>query len=206
MGRAELARMRRRKDAAIVREDFAVTLFARGVKVREISQAMTVEFGLAGDDGTTRAIIRRGLARRAANAPEGTDDARELLMEGFRQILAAHMPLAVGDVGDGPSVRSAEVAMRALDRMAEITGVRRVPDTTVGGVNLTLNLGEQGGVDKARSQILASLEAEARKHEVVEGHLSSVGTSQAALTSGEPDDDTLGPPPGVIPTQEEEAA
>jgi hypothetical protein len=206
MGNAELARMRRRKQAAIVREDFALAMFARGIKVKEISAAMVVEYGLAGDDGTTRAIIRRGLARRAANAPEGTDDAREILMEGYRQILAAHMPLAVGDIGDGPSTRSAEVAMRALDRMAEITGVRRVPDTNVGGVNLTVNVGEPGSVDKARNQILAGLRAEAAKHEIVEGHLASVGTSQAALTSGEPDDDTLGPPPGVIPTQEEEAA
>jgi hypothetical protein len=198
--------MKRRKQAAIVREDYAITRFAAGMKVTEIAAAMAIEYGMAGDPGTTRAIIRRGLARRAANAPEGTDDAREILMEGFRQILAAHMPLAVGDIGDGPSTRSAEVAMRALDRMAEITGVRRVPDTNVGGVNLTLNLGEQGSIDRARTQIMASLAAEAAKHNVVEGHLSSVGTSQAALTSGEPDDDTLGPPPGVLPAQEEAAA
>lgn len=208
MGRAELARMRRRKNAAIVREDFAITLFARGVKMTEIAQSMAVQFGMAGDPSTTRAIIRRGLARRAANAPEGTDEAREMLLEGYRQILAAHMPLAVGDIGDGPSTRSADVAMRALDRMTEITAVRRIPDAHVGGLNLTLNLGGQPdtAIDQARNQILASLAAESEKHRVVEGHLSAVGTSQAALTSGEPDDDTLGPPPGVLPTQEETAA
>lgn len=203
MGRAELARMRRRKQAAIVREDFAITQFARGIKMSEIAAAMAIEFGMAGDMGTTRAIIRRGLARRAANAPEGTDEAREMLLEGFRQILAAHMPLAVGDIGDGPSTRSAEVAMRALDKMAEITGVRRVPDQT-NALNLTVNVGP-GTVDEARDKIMASLAAEAEKHQIVDGHLAAVGTSQYELTSGEPDDDTLGPPPGVIPVEGEAA-
>ena len=206
MGTSELARIKRRKQAAIVREDLAITLFARGLKVEpDICDEMRRTFGIAASGGTVREIIRRGLARRAANAPEGTEEARELMMEGYRQILQAHMALAVGNGADPPSVRSADIAMRALDKMAELLGVRRVPDNPVGGLNVQFNITTPEGIGSAREKIMASLAREAEKHGIVEGHLASVGTSRAELTSGEPDDDTLGPPPGVIPTQEEAA-
>jgi len=203
---ARLARVRRRKEAAIVREDLAITRFAAGLRVPEISAELRMTFGGVYEDSTTRALIRRGLARRAANDPEGVEQARVLLAEGFRQILAAHMPYATGTLGDGPSVRSADVAMRALDKIGEINGVRRVPDIIQGGVNVSVNVGTPEGIHDARDQIMAALRAEAEKHRVVEGALAGVGTSQAALTGAEPDDDSPGPPPGVIPTREERAA
>lgn len=206
MGRAELARMRRRSQAAVVREDLAITRFAAGVKLTEICNEMRSEFGGAFSPGTVRGIIRRGIARRLANNPEGFEEAVGLLQEGYRQILAAHMPYAVGNLGDGPDVRRAEIAMKALDKLGELWGARRIPDITPGGVNLTVNVNEPGGVEAARDQILTSLRREAAKLGVVEDHLAAVGTSQHALTSGEADADDLGPPPGVIPTQEETAA
>lgn len=204
---ARLARVRRRKEAAIVREDLAITRFAAGLRVPEISAELRAEFGGIYDDSTTRALIRRGLARRKANAPEGTEEARTLYIEGYRQILAAHMPYATGALGDGPSVRSADVAMRALDKIAEVSDVRRIPESSGPQVGININVGTPEGIHDARDQILATLRREAEKHMIVEGALAGVGTSQAALTSGEPDDDTLGPPPGVIPiaTQEEAA-
>lgn len=202
---ARLARKRRRTQAAIVREQLAIKRFAAGVRVDEIANELRAEFGGAFSLGTTRGIIRRGLGRLAQDT-EDADHARAILVEGYRQILAAHMPYAVGQLGDGPSTRSAEIAMKALDKIGEVSGVRRVPDITPAGVNVTVNVNEPGGIEAARGQILASLRREADKLLVVDGALATVGTSQAALTSGEPDDDTLGPPPGVIPTREEQAA
>jgi hypothetical protein len=197
--------MRRRTEAAVVREDLAITRFAAGVKLTEICNEMRMTFGGQFSGGTVRGIIRRGIARRLANNPEGFEEAVGLIQEGYRQILAAHMPYAIGDLGDGPDVRRAEVAMKALDKIGELWGARRIPDITPGGVNVTVNVNEPGGIDAARDQILTSLHSEAEKMRIVDGALASVGTSQHALTSGEPEDDTLGPPPGVIPTQEEAA-
>lgn len=201
---ARLARMKRRTQAAIVREQLAIRRFAAGMRVDEIANEMRAEFGGTFSPDTTRAIIRRGLARLAQNT-EDADQARALITEGYRQILAAHMPYATGALGDGPSVRSAEIAMKALDKIGEVSGVRRVPDLNQGGVSVQVNINEPGGIDAARNQILDGLRREAEKLRLVDGALASVGTSQRELTSGEPEDDSMGPPPGVIPTQEEAA-
>lgn len=205
MGASELARMKRRKQASIVREDLAITRFAAGIALSDICNEMRMTFGGSFDGGTVRAIIRRGIARRMANNPEGLDEAKGIIEEGYRQILAAHMPYATGALGDGPDVRRAQIAMQALDKIAELWGMRRVPDLAPNMVNVQVNVNEPGGVEAARDRILASLRTEAEKAHIVEGHLAAVGTSQAALTGAEPDDDTLGPPPGVLPTQEEAA-
>lgn len=202
---ARMARLKRRTQAAIVREQLAIKRFAAGVKVPDIARELRMEFGGSFSEGTTRDIIRRGLGRLAQDT-EGADQARAMIVEGYRQILAAHMPYAVGDLGDGPSVRNAEIAMKALDKIGEVSGVRRVPDLNPGGVNVTVNVNEPGGVEAARDRILASLRTEADKLVIVDGALAGVGTSQAALTSGEDNDDMRDPPPGVIPTQEEQAA
>lgn len=201
---ARMARLKRRTQAAIVREQLAIKRFAAGVRVDEIASEMRAEFGGRFNPDTTRAIIRRGLARLAQNT-EDADQARVLITEGYRQILAAHMPYATGALGDGPSVRSAEIAMKALDKIGEVSGVRRVPDLNQGGVSVQVNINEPGGIDAARNQILDGLRREAEKLRLVDGALASVGTSQRELTSGEPEDDSMGPPPGVIPTQEEAA-
>jgi hypothetical protein len=202
-GNARLARQKRRNEAAIVREDRALTLFAQGLTVPEIARTIGMEFDMAAHEPTVHRIIRRGLERRAAEQPEEVAIARAMILDRYEAIFNAHMPLAIGAETGVPDVRSADVVLKVLDKQAEVLGVRKAPPTE-GLINNGNIIVAPGNADLARAAILAALQAEAEKHVTIDGHLAAVGTGLRELTEGEEENDTLGPPPGVIiiPTQE----
>lgn len=199
------ARRKRRTDAAIVREDFALTLYASGFGWAEMTKSMRDEFGGSFVEATLRKIVYRGLARRAAEAPEEVAVARQMVMERLERLFVAHMPLAVGATTGVPDVRSGELTLKLINTMAEVLGVKRVAPTQT-EINNTVNIITPDNLDQARAVVLQGLATEREKFDIVEGHLSAVGTGLDELTAAHEETDTMAPPPGVVPTQEGEAA
>lgn len=203
--RAADARRKRRIDAAIVREDRILSHYAAGKSYDQIGEEMRAEFGGSFGQSTLRRMVARGLGRRAAQIPDDVAVARQMLLERFERLFTAHMPLAIGDGVDGVAdVRSADLVRRLLNDMAEILGVKRLPPAP-SEINNTIIITPEN-IDQARQQVLSHLDVERTKHEIVDGHLAAVGTGLDELISAHEDSDTLAPPPGVAPTQENEAA
>jgi len=204
LGTARSARIAARTEAAIIREDVALEMYASGAKITEIGAELASRFEVTAHQASVDRLIRRGLARRAAQEPEKVKVARQMLADRYNRMFEAHMPYALGDATGVPDVRSAELVLKVLDKIAEIYGVKVAPP--VQESNTTININVPSGADQARTDILNALARERDKHLVVEGHLAAAGTGLLELTGGTAEDDTPGPPPGVIPTQESEAA
>jgi hypothetical protein len=203
-GTARHARQVRRTEAAVIREDFALRMFASGETVADIAAALSRTFNISAHQGSVYRLIRRGLAHKAAQQPEYVANARQMLLDRYDRMFEAHMPLAVGTTTGVPDVRSADLVLKVLDKIAEICGVKVAPPVVE--QHTTFNITVPGEADRARADILSALARERDKHEVVEGHLAAAGTGLRELTGGVVENDRLGPPPGVIPTQESEAA
>jgi hypothetical protein len=204
-GGARNARQMQRTEAAIVREDKALELYATGLSGPEICRQMAELYGMSAHQATVDRIIRRGLARRAANEPEKVKVARQMLMDRYDAIFQAHMPEALGrGVNPVPDVRAAELVLKVLDKMGEILGVRTAPP--VAETHNTFNINVPSEATQARDAILIALARERDKHAIVEGHLAAAGTGLRELTDHSDENDTIGPPPGVITTQESEEA
>lgn len=201
------ARRKRRHDAAIIREDFLMQRYAAGRGWDDMVFDMRQEFGGSFAATTLRRMLERGLARRAAEAPKEVAITREMINQRIERIITAHMPYAIGDIGAVPDVRSADLVLKALSQLARYGGVElaapvHVQEGPVTNVNLVL----PDNAQDARQRILATLVTEAEKHKIVEGHLAAVGTGLDELTAAHEETDTMAPPPGVVPTQEREAA
>lgn len=203
---ARYARRALRKDAAIIREDQLMQLYAGGLGWDDMSRAMRMEFGGSFAATTLRRMLERGLARRAAEAPEGVKITREMLTQKIERLIIAHMPLALGDSTGVPDVRSADFVLKAIAQWARISGVEQAPPVHVQeGPTTNINVVMPDNADAARQRILATLLTEAEKHKIVDGHLAAVGTGLAELTQAHEDTDTMAPPPGVV-AEEREAA
>jgi hypothetical protein len=200
------ARRKRRTDAAIVREDHIMQLYAGGLGWDEMSRAMRIEFGGSFAVTTLRRMLERGLARRAAQAPEGVKIVREMLTQKIERLITAHMPLALGDSTGVPDVRSADLVLKAIAQWARISGVEQAPPMQIQeGPTNNINFVLPDNAENARQRILDSLLTEAEKHKIVDGHLAAVGTGLAELTQAHEETDTMAPPPGVV-VEEREAA
>jgi hypothetical protein len=197
---ARARRARLRKNTTEIREDFILDRYAGGWRVADIAQACLEHFGVTASTEAVYRAITRGLARRA-ELREGQEEALERYLQGLEKIIAAHMPRAVGgrDEDGGlivPDTRSADIVLKALDRMAEATGARKRPEQHIHNTN-TVVLAPGADRSAAEAEVLRRLEDERQKHLTVEGHLANVGTGLDALTTGEQRNDTMAPPPGV---------
>jgi hypothetical protein len=205
---AKAARRRLRKDAAVVREDRLIELYARGETMTDIRDEMAREFGSCSLSHLYE-MLPRALARRAeALSATTVEEARALYVARLELAARSWAPRAFGEAIDAdtgvqlaPDPRIGDLWMKAVDRIAEVTGGRERPRRGEVHVNV-FNLPEDP--DGARARILAELMGEREKVLTVEGHLAGVGSSLHALTDREePTDDRMPPPGGA---QEEEQA
>lgn len=207
---ARAARRRLRKEAAIVREAFLLRCYASGDTMDQIAAKMELEFGSCSLPHLYE-MLPRALARFADRLDAQTvEQARAAYVLRLETLLGAWMPRALGlplDPASGeflpPDARIGELVLKAMDRIAEVTGARERPKR--GDINLNIQLPPDP--DSARRAIMAELAKEAAKHEVIQGQLAAVGTGLDQLTGGE-DDDEMPPPigPADYEPQEAEAA
>lgn len=194
---AEKARARLRKDAAIERENVLLELYARGLTMREIQAEMAQRFKLV-SLSNLYVMLPRALARRAEQLAQGTvDQARALYLERAELLWRAMAPRALGLVTDPDSgtslpadVRAGELALKILDRMAEVSGAKERPSRP----DIQINIGVPDDPETARQRVLEQLRKEAIQVGVIEGQLASVGSTLHALTTGEEREDALPPP------------
>ena len=189
---AEAVRRRRRTEAAIMREELAIELFAQGKKVVEIEEALFERYGVR-CHGNIPAMIRRGLYRRLLVVLEA---AVELLNESYRQLLGVYMPRALGllpdpdsDTGRNspPDLRAAEFALRVLDKVGEANGVKAPP--RAGNINLNVINGVQLPEDPAAARALAlqQLDRARDKQREIEGalgHTAAVAGAEEEYEDG----------------------
>jgi hypothetical protein len=204
---AQAARRRLRKEAALVREEMLLRLFARGLTMGQIADEMADEYGSCSVSHLYE-MLPRALARLAERLDEQTvGQARALYVMRLETMLSAWMPAALGGRLDDngvalpPDARIAELALKAADRIAEVTGGRERPKRGDINVNITL----PPDVDSARAAIMAELLKERSKHEAIEGQLATVGTDLGQLTGGTPEHDEMPPPIGAVQMEIEAA-
>lgn len=191
---ARAARMRLRSEAAIVREDFALDRFAKGDTVAEIERKLGEEFGVKYQRRVPE-MVKRALVRRAAAYAERVEEARALYIEQTMKLVHAWMPRALGEALDGDGRRipadpkAAELAFKFISAIAEVAGAKA--PKKAGDVNITNVVLPADDPDNVREKVLATIEREREKFQVIEG--SFTGGIDAA-TAGDPDS----PPPPPI--------
>lgn len=185
---ADAARRRRRVAAAIVREEIAITLWARGKTAREISEVLYEQTG-ARLVGNIPELVRRGLYRRVTEGAENVEETREIFRERYRGLLAAWYPLAVPE---HPDVAPDPVAAAQVLRILRDWGVveRIVAPPRSGDINLAVINGVQMTDEDARARAQAGLAREREKQKTIEGVLA--GTPATAAVEAE---DGKTPPP-----------
>jgi hypothetical protein len=202
---AEAVRRRRRKEAAIAREETAIALYAKGKTTAEISDALFDEYGVR-LRGNILELVRRGLARRVEQGAEDVEQAREMLAEGYRRLLAVYMPRALGEMpadDDGntppPDLRAAEFVLKTLREWGVIRGAVAPP--RAGDLNLNIGIGVPLDADSQRAKILHALEVDAAKQREIEGtlaHTPAVGLGHEDALDGK-----IMPPVPLAPQERE---
>lgn len=185
-----------RKKAAIERERIVLERYVHGWRVADIAREVDR------DESTVYRILERALERRAANDEQTLRAAQAIYVDRLSDILAAHMPLATGSYRqkgeDGelapagpPDVRSAELCLKLADRLLALRAHQAGDTTNAPTVEIHLH-GAQ--LDRAREEILSSLDRMAQHQNVIEGEMAGVG-GLAELTAAVPvDDDRPGMP------------
>lgn len=208
--REESNRVRLRKKAAAIREDFALDLYAAGMLIPDIADRLAAQYGVQRlTNSGMYQVVQRGLARRAAMRASAEDTAAIERYRGHMEaLMAVWMPraLGLGNDPDGeprvPDLRAAEFVAKLAEKLAEADGAKRAaayipePEPTTRITVFQLNGDEERS--KVTAAILRDLGKEAEKHKVIDGQLAAVGTELDALTGGPEHDDTLAPPPGVV--------
>lgn len=200
---AEAVRRRRRKEAAIAREETAIGLYARGKTSAEISDALYLEYGVR-LRGNILELVRRGLARRVEQGAEDVEQAREMLAEGYRRLLGVYMPRALGEIEDPdtltklpPDPRAAELALKILKDWGVIRGAVAPP--RAGDLNLNIGIGLPADAETQRAKILQTLEVDAAKQREIEGTLAD--TPAVGLGHEHAEDGKIMPPVPVAPQE-----
>jgi hypothetical protein len=195
---SEAARRRRRTEAAIVREEIAITMWARGKTSKEISEELFLKTGARLASGVPE-LVRRGLYRRVQEGAEHVEPARELMRERYMLLLQAWMPRALErpdpdnpEVMIPPDPRALDGVLRILREYGALEGV--LAPQRSGDINLNILNGVQFSDVEAREKVLASLAAEREKQMVIDGTLA--GTP--AARQGVIDDDGRTAPP-ILP-------
>lgn len=200
---AEAYRRRTRKEAAIAREEVAISLYARGKTTAEISEALFAEFGVR-LRGNVLELVRRGLYRRVEQGTEDVEQAREMLADGYRQLLGIYMPRALGDMpvlDDGtspaPDLRAAELVLKIFKEWGIIRGAVAPPRS--GDINIGIGIGLPADAETQRGRILQSLAVDAAKQREIEGTLSH--TPAVGLGHEDAEDGKIMPPVPAAPQE-----
>lgn len=192
------ARQIARHKAAEERERRALELYVEGWLMLDIAKSIDRS------NSQTYRIIERALIRRAEQEGPTVEQAKALYEDRLLTLLRAHLPMATGNYlapgEDGepgqqllPDVRSAELALKIMDRLAAVQG--RIT-TNVPTLEIHLHGSE---ADKARLTVLAQLQAVADQQRVVEGELIQADTTLAQLTGTEAAEDKPAPPTWETP-------
>lgn len=188
---AEAVRRRRRVEAAIVREEIAIKLWAQGKTSREISEVLLQETGAALTSGIPE-LVRRGLYRRVQDGAQDIELARERFRELYTRMLRRWLPLAAPeDANETPDPRAADVALRIMRDWAVLEGAMAPPRS--GDINLAILNGVELGDEELRAKVIASLGAESAKQALVK---TIEGES---FTPAEQAEDGRIPPPLTLP-------
>lgn len=194
---AESIRRRRRHEATVARDEFAIRLYAQGKKVAEIEDALFDEFGVR-MHGNLLAMIRRGLARRVEQGSQDAKIARELMLAQYRQLLEVYMPRALGQIRDPdtglmstPDPRAADLALKVLDKAGIILGVVAPPRSDI---NVNVGIMTPPDADTARRLAAENLARDRAKLLEIEGQLGDT----PAVEGGERTGDDI-PPPFDLP-------
>lgn len=193
---AESRRRRVRAEATFMREQLAIELYAKGSTVTQIEEAMFAAFGVR-LHGNILALVRRAVYRRAQENKADVELAKQMMLEHFRPLIETYMPRALGELDDPdspgqklpPDTRAAELVLKVLDKVGQVTGAMAPP--RAGDVNLHLQLGQAPpDADTARRQAAEAIAREAAKLREIEGQL--VGTPAVEGSDAEAVD---APPP-----------
>lgn len=188
-------RQRRRRESAVVRESIALEMLAKGRRHTEIAETCGVSVA------SVTAILRRGLARRAAEEGPTVDQAKYLYVARLTELLRAWWPRANGtDDEDGnplpPDPRAAEIVLKIIDRLgtAELGGTPGSEDPMRMGRVDVFHHSDEMQNNNLRT-ILAGLAALSTKQQVIDGHLATAETSLDQLTAHPELDRRPAPPP-----------
>lgn len=194
---AAAARRRLRQEAAIVREDLVLHLYARGETVKAIEDRCLAEYGVAYRRQVPE-MVKRALTRRAEAYAQDVEEARTQYLTSQRQLYEAYMPYAVGDAVDPntgmklpPDPKMALIALRILDNIAEVTGGKA--PRKAGDVNVNIGVVLPDNPDAERANVLEQITKEREKIAVLEGTFRETGGVEGA--TGVPADSL---PPPVI--------
>jgi hypothetical protein len=182
---AEAARRRRRAEAAIMREELAIELWAAGKTSAEISQAMYDRWGVKLVSSVPE-LVRRGLYRRVQEGSEDADVARELFRVRYQGLLSKWYELATGTP---PDPKAADIVLRILRDWGVVEGIVAPPRS--GDINLNILNGVQMDDQEMRDKVLASLAAESAKQKMVK-------TIEGESFTPEVVEDGKIPPPAVV--------
>lgn len=197
---AEAARRRRRALASVVREDIALELYVRGKRSVEIEDELQAQTG-SRCHGNIPELIRRGVYRRLQANRQTVEEAKQMMLAQYRPLLETYLPRALGETTDPetgerlpPDVRAAELVLKVLDKVGQVTGAMAPP--RAGDLNLNLNIGgPPPDADTARRLALEQLDRQRQKLLEIEGQL---GDTPAVEGGGEDAGDAL-PPPFDLP-------
>lgn len=196
---AAAARRRRRTEAAIMREELAIEMWAKGAKATEISAALYERYQVK-LVGNIPELIRRGLYRRVKGNEHNVEIARELLLTQYRALLEVFMPRALGEVTDPdtglklpPDTRAADLALKVLDKAGIASGAIAPPRS--GDINLNIGIGAPPDADAARRVALEQLDRDRAKLREIDGQLADT----PAGSGPEEAEDGRTPPPFDLP-------
>lgn len=95
-----------------------LTLFAHGMPYAAIAARYEV------NESSVREVVRASLKDSAKHRRELADEALELQIQRLETILRAHMPIAVDTKNKhAQSVKSAQIVLNVLDRLAKLLGI-----------------------------------------------------------------------------------
>lgn len=162
---AAAVRRRRRIEAAIIREEIAIGLWARGATSAEISEELFRQTG-AKLTSNIPELVRRGLYRRVQDGAQDVELAKERFRELYAKMLKRWLPLSAPDnENDTPDPKAADVTLRIMRDWAVLEGAMAPPRS--GDINLAILNGVQPDDPEMRAKVLASLAAERAKQDVV---------------------------------------
>lgn len=185
---AAATRRRRRVEAAIVREEIAIGMWARGATSREISERLFEETG-ARLTSNIPELVRRGLYRRVQDGAQDVELAKERFRELYGRMLGKWLPLAAPENEiDTPDPKAADIALRIMRDWAVLEGAMAPPRS--GDINLAVINGVELGDPEMRAKVMESLAAEKAKQDVVR-------TIEGETIEHEQHDDGRVPPPQI---------
>jgi hypothetical protein len=187
---AAATRRRRRAEAAIMREELAIEMWAAGATSAAISQALYDRWGVRLTSAIPE-LVRRGLYRRVEEGSANVEEARERFRVVYARMLRTWLPLASPEhEGDTPDPVAADRVLKIMRDWGVVEGVVAPPRS--GDINLNVLNGVQMDDEEMRAKVLASLAAESEKQQLVK-------TIESTAIVHEQHEDGKAPPPYRLP-------